>query len=96
MRTLLFIKGMGSMAKQRHSPHVGKMEFSMQRHIHMHTISTYFNIDGVEKKASATRKRALNQTLTVECNVILKQSCGTVGIPTSRKEQNTPKATVSQ
>jgi hypothetical protein len=31
-----------------------EIEFSMQRHIHMHKKTTYFNIPHVEKKGNAT------------------------------------------
>jgi hypothetical protein len=73
------------LAKQQ-KRHVKELEFSMQRHIRMHMISTYFNIGGVEKMASCTWKRAPNQTLMVESIVVINGSCGSLEIPTSRKE----------
>jgi hypothetical protein len=61
---------------------------SMQRHILMHMAATYFNIPDVEKMPSTTWERALNQTLTAESNVVLKPSCGSLEISTSRREQH--------
>jgi hypothetical protein len=72
--------------------YVLKIEFSMQCHIHMHMISTYFNIEDVEKISYATWKRALKQTSIVECNLVLKPSCGGLEISTSRKEKFTHRA----
>jgi hypothetical protein len=60
----------------------------MQCHIRMHMAATWFNIGGVEKYAYPTWKRALNQTLPAECNLVLKPSCGSLEISTSRKEQS--------
>jgi hypothetical protein len=60
----------------------------MQRHIRMHKISTYFNIPHVEKIGNTTRKQTPNQTPTTKRNLILKPSCGSLEISTSRKEQS--------
>jgi hypothetical protein len=52
----------------------------------MHKKPTYLNIGYVEKKADATWKQALNQTLMADCIVVLKLSCGSLEFSTSRKE----------
>jgi hypothetical protein len=51
-------------------------------------VSTYFNIGGVEEMGFTTWKRAMNQTLKAQHNVILKPSCGSLKKPTPRKEQS--------
>jgi hypothetical protein len=53
----------------------------------MHMVSTYFNIEDVEKNAYPTWKQTPNQTLKAECKLLLKPSCGTVEISTSQKEK---------
>ena len=49
--------------------------YSMQRHILTHNKPTYPNIPDVEKMGNLHKKWTLNQTLTAQCIVILKQSC---------------------
>jgi hypothetical protein len=64
-----------------------ELEFSMQRHILMHMVSTYFNIEDVEKMSCCNWKRALKQTPIAECIVVLKQSCGSLKKFTYHKEK---------
>jgi hypothetical protein len=70
--------------------YVLEMEFSMQRHIRMHMISTYLNIEDVAKFGCCTWKQAPNQTLTAKRNLVLKGSCGSLKFSTPRKEKRTP------
>jgi hypothetical protein len=68
-------KGRGVTSEQQ-KPHVQHNKSSMQRHIHMHMVSTYFNIPHVEKNAYPTWERAPNQTLITQHNAVQTQSCG--------------------
>jgi hypothetical protein len=82
----LYIRGGGSPQSNR-SAMWQCYEKSMQRHIRMHMVSTYFNIDGVEKKPDATWKRARKKALTPKQNLTHKPLCGSLKNSPSRKER---------
>ena len=67
---------------------------SMQHHVLIHMISTYFNIPVVEKIAYTTWKRATNQTLIPKRNLISNHLVAAKK-PPSHKEQNRSKAAIS-
>jgi tRNA acetyltransferase TAN1 len=60
----------------------------MQRHIHNHKKPTYSNIEDVAKMGCCTMKQTLIQRQNTKQNAVPKQSCGSLEISTSRKEQN--------
>jgi hypothetical protein len=75
----------GAWRSNRHGSHAEKNGFSMQRHIHIHMISIYINIDGVEKMGYTTWKRQLKRNANNKQNLILTLTCGSLEIHTPLK-----------